>query len=245
MNECELRFALGPLYGFVQILIKESGKVASMLVKQSLQLAFQTAVLVLVFASAARAGDETAPFSPQELQAKIEYCQRCHQRSGQGIHAATPIPRLAGQQVEYLENQLQAFIDHRRIHSVMENVAHNLSPALRKAIAEHFSNLNPKPIGGAPKELVAGGKQIYEEGVPDANIPPCASCHGPEARGNGAFPRLAGQLDEYIQAKLLNWSNERGQDPDKPDTSAIMQPIAHTLTKAQIAAVAAYLNYLE
>ena len=52
-------------------------------------------------------------------------------------------------------------------------------------------------------------------------------------------------FDEYIQSKLLNWSNERGQDLANPDTSAIMQPIAHTLTKAQIAAVAAYLNYLE
>jgi len=92
---------------------------------------------------------------------------------------------------------------------------------------------------------VAGGKQIYEEGVPDANIPPCASCHGPDAKGNGAFPRLAGQLDEYVVNKLLNWSNERGQDPEKPDNSAIMQPIAHTLTKGQIVAVAAYLNHLE
>jgi cytochrome c553 len=56
---------------------------------------------------------------------------------------------------------------------------------------------------------------------------------------------LAGQLDDYIINKLANWSNERGQDPANPDTSAIMQPIAHRLTPAQIAAVAAYLNYLE
>jgi len=56
---------------------------------------------------------------------------------------------------------------------------------------------------------------------------------------------LAGQLDDYIINKLANWSNERGQDPANPDTSAIMQPIAHRLTQAQMAAVAAYLNYLE
>ncbi len=218
----------------------------SMFVRRSLQLMLQTAVLVFAFTAAVRAEEkDAASVSAQDLQAKIEYCQRCHQPSGQGIRAASPIPRLAGQQVEYLENQLQAFIDHRRVHSVMENVAHNLSPAMRRGIAEHFSHLTPKPIGGAPKELVAGGKQIYEEGVPEANIPPCASCHGPEAKGNEAFPRLAGQLDEYVINKLLNWSDERGQDPANPDTSAIMQPIAHTLTKAQITAVAAYLNYLE
>ena len=215
-----------------------------MLIRHSWQLALQAAILAVVFSMPGRAEDKDT-LSAKDLQAKIDYCQRCHQPSGQGIRAASPIPRLAGQQVEYFENQLRAFIDHRRLHSVMENVAHNLSPSTQRAIAEHFRDLNPKPVGGAPKELVAGGKQIFEEGVAEANIPPCASCHGPDAKGNGAFPRLAGQLDEYIQNKLLNWSNERGQDAANPDTSAIMQPIAHTLTKGQIAAVAAYLNYLE
>src|ERR1700674_3006013 len=36
-------------------------------------------------------------------------------------------------------------------------------------------------------------------------------------------------------------SKERGQDPAKPDNSAIMQPIAHGLTEDQVNAVAAYL----
>jgi hypothetical protein len=42
-----------------------------------------------------------------------------------------------------------------------------------------------------------------------------------------------------------NWSKERGRDPTKPDTSAIMEPIARGLNGSQIAAVAAYLNDLE
>jgi len=44
---------------------------------------------------------------------------------------------------------------------------------------------------------------------------------------------------------LANFEKVRGQDPKKPDTSAIMQPIAHALTETQIGAVAAYLNSLE
>jgi cytochrome c553 len=56
---------------------------------------------------------------------------------------------------------------------------------------------------------------------------------------------LAGQLHDYIIRKLTNWDKERGQDKAKPDTSAIMQPIAHDLTEAQIKAVAAYLSYQE
>jgi hypothetical protein len=42
-----------------------------------------------------------------------------------------------------------------------------------------------------------------------------------------------------------NWDKERGQNKDKPDNSAIMQPIAHDLTEAQIRAVAAYVSQLE
>ena len=155
------------------------------------------------------------------------------------------MPRLAGQQPEYLENQLRAFIERRRTNPVMFNVAHVLSPSMVAALAAHFRDLNPKPLGGAPKELLAAGKTIYEEGVPGADVPPCASCHGQEARGNGPFPRLAGQLNDYMTNKLTNWSKERGQDPKNPDTSAIMEPIAHNLTQSQIAAVAAYLSDLE
>ena len=157
------------------------------------------------------------------------------------------MPRLAGQQPEYLENQLQAFIDRRRSNPVMFNVAHVLSPSMLTALATHFKDLNPKPLGGAgaPKELVAAGKKIYEDGVPSAEVPPCATCHGPEAKGADAFPRLAGQLNDYVAKKLLNWSKERGQDPAKPDNSAIMQPIAHNLTEAQVKAVAAYVSNLE
>ena len=127
----------------------------------------------------------------------------------------------------------------------MFNVAHVLNPPLQKALAEHFKELNPKPLGGAPRELVGEGKRIYQEGVPAANVPPCASCHGPEAKGADAFPRLAGQLNDYIIKKLTNWDKERGQQKDRPDNSAIMQPIAHDLTEAQIRAVAAYVSYLE
>jgi cytochrome c553 len=212
----------------------------------SKRLVLPTTILAIVIATAGRAEDKgVADFSKQALQAKIEYCKTCHGVSGQGFHGSTPIPRLAGQKTQYIENQLKAFIERRRENKYMYTVAHVLSPPMQAALAKQFYDLNPKPLGGGPKELVVTGKKIYEEGFPDAEVPPCAGCHGPEAKGDGEFPRLAGQLHDYIVNKLVNWSKERGQDPKHPDTSAIMQPIAHNLTKAQIAAVAAYLSYLE
>ncbi len=214
----------------------------------SLQLVLQAAVAILVIALSAASHAEdrgTATFSQQDLQAKIAYCKTCHGLSGEGYRGSFPMPRLAGQQSEYLENQLRAFIERRRTNPVMFNVAHVLTPSMLTALAKHFMDLNPKPLGGAPKELVAAGKQIYEEGVPGTDIPACASCHGPEAKGAEAFPRLAGQLHDYMLRKLVSWSKERGQDLANPDTSAIMAPIAHNLTESQIKAVAAYVSYLE
>jgi cytochrome c553 len=209
----------------------------------SLKLALHTALLV-AFSVAVHAQDK-ATVSQPELQAKIDYCKTCHGFEGQGYRGFYPMPRLAGQQGEYIENQLHAFIERRRQNPVMFNVAHVLNPAMVKGLAAYFGSLNPKPLGGGPKELVAAGKKIYEEGVPASDIPPCGSCHGPEAKGDGVFPRLAGQLNDYIMRKLTNWDKERGQDPKNPDTSAIMEPIAHNLTEQQIDAVAAYLSYLE
>jgi len=210
----------------------------------SLKLACQTAMLAIAFTTAGRAQD-AKPVSEHDVQAKLAYCEVCHGVSAQGFHGYYPIPRLAGQQTDYLENQLQAFIEHRRTNNIMFNVGHVLSPAMIAALAADFKDLNPKPLGGAPKDLVADGKKIFEEGIPAANVPACASCHGPEAKGNGPFPRLAGQLFDYVSNKLKNWDKERGQDPAKPDTSAIMEPIAHGLKEPQIKAVAAYLSYLE
>ena len=212
----------------------------------SIRLALPTAILAIVFSAAGRAEAlPRADSSKGALPAKIEYCKTCHGLSGQGYRGFFPIPRLAGQQTEYIENQLAAFIERRRENKYMYDVAHVLSPATRAALAKHFRGLNAKPLGGAPKKLVAMGKKIYEEGVPETNVPACMACHGSEAKGQDAIPRLAGQLHDYFFNKLVNWNKERGQNPKHPDISAIMLPTSHNLTKSQIAEVAAYVSYLQ
>ena len=212
----------------------------------SLRSLSYAAIFTIAFVAVGRAEESKTDTIPkQQLQAKLLYCKTCHGVSAQGFRGAFPIPRLAGQQPEYIKNQLQAFIEGRRKNAVMFRVAHVLTPPMITALTAEFKELNPKPVGGAPKQLVAAGKAIFENGVPSADVPPCASCHGADAKGNGEFPRLAGQLDDYIINELTNWGKYRGQNPAKPDTSAIMAPIAHELTKPQVEAVAAYLSYLQ
>lgn len=203
-----------------------------------LPLTLQAAVLAVVFSAAGRAEDR------QGVQAKIEYCKDCHGLSGQGYRGYFIMPRLAGQQPEYLENQLRAFIERRRTNPIMSNVAHSLSPSMLSALAAHFRELNPAPVGGGPRHLVATGRTIFQDGIPEANVPACSACHGPEGKGQGQIPRLAGQLFPYTVKALTNWTNERGQGAGKYDTSATMAPIAHNLTQSQMTAIAAYLSYL-
>ena len=200
-------------------------------------------VLTIAFSAAGRA--DTAAVSSHGLEAKIAYCQNCHAASGQGYHGYYPIPRLAGQQTQYLENQLRAYAERRRKNDIMYNVARVLSPEMMAALAAHFQALNPKPLQDAPKRPVAMGEQIFQTGVPDANVAACSACHGPDGTGTGQIPRLAGQLYPYLVKVLTNFSQERGQNPANPDPSAIMKPVAHSLTPPQIEAVAAYVNSLK
>lgn len=202
------------------------------------------AMLAAVFAGTTHAATAGKSSDTSGVGAKIQYCQDCHGISAQGYRGYVPIPRLAGQQPDYLINQLRAFVEGRRPHSIMSNVAHVLSPSMMHALATRFSRFNPPPLGGAPKKNAARGRAIFQDGDPGANVAACAACHGPDAHGHNEVPRLAGQLYPYIVKALTHWSQERGRIRTKPDTSAIMEPVAHSLTRPQVEAVAAYLSSL-
>jgi cytochrome c553 len=205
-----------------------------------------TMALLIVFATGGFSdGEGATDHSRQGLQAKLEYCETCHGLSGEGYHGYFTMPRLAGQQPRYLENQLHAFIERRRTNQVMFNVAHSLSPSMLTALANYFHRLRPAPVGDGPQRLVASGKTIFEEGIPEANVAACFACHGLQAQGQNEIPRLAGQLFPYVVKELTNWSKERGQGARRADMSAIMAPAAHNLTPSQIAAVAAYVSHLK
>src|SRR6202162_1735408 len=130
-----------------------------------LQWALQTAAFAILFSAASRADDGgKAAFSKPELQAKLEYCKTCHGLSGQGYRGYYPMPRLAGQQTDYLESQLRYFVEGRRLSPLMFNVARVLNPPMRSKLATQFRELNPRPIGGAPRELMTIGKKSTRRG---------------------------------------------------------------------------------
>ena len=177
------------------------------------------------------------------IEAKFEYCTTCHGPSAQGFRGFYTMPRLAGQQPQYIENQLHAFLERRRLNPVMANVAHGIAPEMIPALAARMSALNPPPFGGAPSGDIALGKEIYANGLPDQNVPACSACHGPDAKGQREIPRLAGQLYWYMVFTLSIWSSERGQG-GRQDISWIMRPTVANLTPKQVEALAEYVSAL-
>lgn len=208
----------------------------------ALRLVLPLAIAAAAFPVTSSARSRGTPHS--SVQAKIRYCKDCHGTSAQGYRGYYAIPRLAGQQPQYLKNQLRAFVNRSRPNPIMSNVAHVLRPGMIDAIASYFHRLNPPPIGGGPRRLVAAGRSIFVNGVPQDNIAACAACHGPHATGRGEIPRLAGQLYPYVVKALSRFPKERGQNPAIHGTSFIMLPVAHSLNRSQIRAVAAYVSSL-
>ena len=67
--------------------------------------------------------------------------------------------------------------------------------------------------------------------------PACTGCHGPQGRGGGLFPRIAGQPAGYLQRQLRDFRAGRRDNP-------MMQPVAARLSDADIAALADYFSSL-
>jgi len=67
---------------------------------------------------------------------------------------------------------------------------------------------------GAVTANVTNGKNIFENGKPDAGIPACATCHGDKAMGNDDMgsPRLANVGYVYIVKQLTNYAEDKRKD---------------------------------
>jgi cytochrome c553 len=208
-----------------------------------LRLVLPAVLLAAVLPAASHAegeGDKTT------VEAKIRYCKDCHGQQGQGFLGAYPVPRLAGQTFAYLKAKAEVILEHKRDNQAANNFAApalaSMNPALRGDVYDHFSKLNPPPAAPGPQELTAAGRKIYEEGVAAEDIPACASCHGPDGKGNGEVPRVAGQIYPYAVKTLSNWSiinRERAREDSKA-----VKDSAHRLSHSQVEAVSAYISNL-
>ena len=159
----------------------------------SKQLALLAAILAIVFGGAGRtSAAETTAVSKPELEANIKYCEICH-----GIRPM--LSRILSDPAARRTNTRLPYVCIASIRRTQANKQYHvprcepLSPGMQTALAAHFHDLHPKPVGGAPADLVAAGKKVFEEGV--------------APRGGGALSRAAPATETTQKATriFLGW----------------------------------------
>lgn len=165
-------------------------------------------------------------------------CGACHGPGGQG---ANPIfPKLAGQNPEYLVQQILNFKSGARKGQVMFYQLGDLSAADATALAAYFNRQQVIPATIGDKTLHEAGRKLYFEGNSMSAVTACVTCHGATARGSGYMPRMAGQHAEYIAEQIYRFI-----DSDRLPGQSQRHPAGLVLTHDEIRAVSLFLSAME
>lgn len=168
-------------------------------------------------------------------------CITCHGAHGEGM-PANGFPRLAGQNAEYLQTQLDAFANGRRGNAMMTPIAQTMSGGERIAVARYFAGMSgAATTAETSQDMAATGARLANQGRWSEGLPACVQCHGALGAGVGTtFPTLAGQSSLYIENQLRGW--QQGRRP--PGPLGLMKVIALKLSEADIQALATYFSAL-
>ena len=182
-------------------------------------------------------------------------CAACHGDHGQGGKKGE-YPRIAGQQVKYIESQLKNFRARTRVNIPMfpYTQEREMSDEDVKDIAAYLAGIelpNAMPtytgkedaltrllmadkvmiIPRAEGDLDNGG-HIYQK--------QCAACHGKTAKGRGMFPMLVGQYTSYLKRQVdLYLKGDRPHDEE--GTTGVL----NSLDETQIRDILAYLTAIQ
>jgi cytochrome c553 len=167
----------------------------------------------------------------------VNLCSTCH--GPRGISTSPEFPILAAQRRGYLESQLEAFRAKTReekiAHDFMWGIAGDLDDHMIDSVARYYASQPPAPGKAGDPALIAKGKQLFEQGVPDRSIPACATCHGADGAGIADFPRLAGQHAKYVVKQIEYIQSLVRKAP-------VMHGIVKDMTPAEMQAVAIYVQ---
>lgn len=163
-----------------------------------------------------------------EGQRAAFFCVNCHGEDGNSH--IPEVPSLAGQNPAYLLEQMRKFGSGERRDQFMQGLIKVLKDEERVQIALYYGAGKPQ-AGIANPALAARGKGMFAQR--------CASCHGPQGRGNDTIPRLAGQKIAYLETSIARYRNRSGERNDPRMTAATAN-----LGKDDITALANYLASL-
>ncbi|EED31151.1 cytoChrome c, class I [gamma proteobacterium NOR5-3] len=182
-------------------------------------------------ASIEKQGEAIRAMEPAEQL--YQSCIYCHGKAGNA--GSSFYPRLAGQPAQYLQQQLIAYRDETRKHTIMSSIARILSPAEIDLLVDYLSAQKPvAAAAGAPAAPAA-----IAAGQSRAAALACVSCHGTNYQGEGVNPRLAGQGREYLVLQLKGF-----RDGGRRDATGVMAALAAGLSDTDIENLSAYLSQL-
>lgn len=173
------------------------------------------------------------------VDALLPTCSACHGNDGNS--PASAWPKIAGQNREYIIQQIEAFQSGARKNVQMEPIVKDLTKAEVIGLAEYFSSQKTS-VGVTKKQHLALGARIYHKGDGTKGLPACVACHGPKGEGNPAakFPALSGQHSDYTLLQLKAFRSGARNN----DANAIMQQIARTMEDKEMEAVSGYIEGL-
>jgi cytochrome c553 len=199
--------------------------------------------------SASPDGERPLPETPGDLftlsdAALIGACVRCHGVDGAGRPSGA-FPRLDIQSAAYLHRALQEYASGLRASGIMQPVAAALDESDVARLAGHYAaqaGEAPAVAAATERRILALGKQLATEGIPERQIAACGTCHGVEDRPeNPLFPALAGQYSAFTALQLTLWKEgKRGGS----SYSEIMEAAVGNMTPADIEAVSLYYESL-
>lgn len=198
------------------------------------------ACCVVLFAglsgSAAFAQAAGAPLAPLALQGDPERgarlavtCDGCHGIEGyRNAYPSYHVPRLGGQNADYIEIALLGYRRGSRGHATMRAQAETLSDQDIADIAAHLASRDGRPSAG---KSGAGAVRV-EAGRRKATT--CVQCHGEAGVAQASqWPNLAGQHASYLEQAMRSYQTGERQD-------MIMAPLVAGLDEQSVAELAAY-----
>lgn len=137
------------------------------------------------------------------------------------------VPKLEGQNPQYLAAALHGYRDGDRAHLTMHAQASTLSDQDIADIAAYFAGTPLKPTGKVPAAA----------GMPKA-VTLCTSCHGADGIAAAViYPSLAGQHEDYLERAIEEYQNGGRKNP-------VMKTFAANLKGNDIAVIARYFSSL-
>jgi cytochrome c553 len=204
--------------------------------------ALAAALLTCAFGAPAFAQSVSAPAAPPAPLMPItlagdaergavlaQTCTGCHGIPGYyNAQPAYHVPKLGGQNADYIEVALQGYRRGTRGHETMQAQASSLSDQDIADVATYFESFKAEPEVGRTR----ASDEFIEAGRTKAAT--CVACHGAEGVAAAPqWPHLAGQHETYLLEALEQYKNGGRVD-------MVMNPLIQPLDEQSIEELAAF-----